>query len=194
MNIFSKGIVINSNNSNSYQPQSRFQKKDERNPNDHIIELMAFLAFVKKNFVLGLKIAKMKPTCVESVIKNSIETIFCAGNNEIKAFMIELKNQLYMSSSNQTSKLSSNSDYETIAMIAVECVEKKLSKKAALSRFIIDYVSGNSLRVSLLVKYGFPHEALKICNHDKQNIKIVQEYALQINDSKLIRECKKFLS
>lgn len=194
LNIFSKGIVINSNNSNSYQPQSRFQKKDERNPNDHIIELMAFLAFVKKNFVLGLKIAKMKPTCVESVIKNSIETIFCAGNNEIKAFMIELKNQLYMSSSNQTSKLSSNSDYETIAMIAVECVEKKLSKKAALSRFIIDYVSGNSLRVSLLVKYGFPHEALKICNHDKQNIKIVQEYALQINDSKLIRECKKFLS
>lgn len=182
LDIFTKGTIINS--SSRYQKRDR--NKEEANSKDHMIELMAFLAFVKKNFVLGLKIARTNESCVESVIRNSIETIFYAGNNEIKTFMTELKKQLFNNSK--------NGDYDTISIIAVESVEKILAGKAGISRFIIDYVSGNSLQVTLLVKYGFPNEALKICNHDKQNIQIVQEYAMKINDSKLIRECRKLLS
>ena len=76
---------------------------------------------------------------------------------------------------------------------AVECAEKKMQRKNLLLKFILENVQGNSLKVQLLIKYGFPNDALKLCAGNKLDVKFVYDYATRINDSKLLRECKKLM-
>ncbi|OHT12947.1 hypothetical protein TRFO_16999 [Tritrichomonas foetus] len=148
---------------------------------DKSIESMALLAFIQKDFVLGLKLAKMKPERTENIISNSVDSTFCAGKSELEKYMTELRKQL------------NGPDYETCALIAVECIEKKLPRKAAIVPFVKNHIEGNGLQVSLLVQYGYSRDALKICN-TKQNVMIVLEAATRTNDQRLIKDCKKMLS
>lgn len=152
--------------------------------NSMVVDSMTFLALIKKNFGLGVKIAKLKPNCLKSMIINSIETLTLGGKNELISYMTDLKNQLY--ANDQT-------NYDLIVPWAVECAENKMQRKNLLLKFILENVQGNSLKVQLLITYGFPNDALKLCAGNKLDVKFVYDYATRINDSKLLRECKKLM-
>jgi hypothetical protein len=150
---------------------------------DAPIDAIVFICLFHRDFSLGLRIANGKPDLLGMVVHKLVMTLKCgvAGAEAIVQYQAEINARL------------GGAEYELLTTTLVFAASTVVKRVADLEGFILKYVKGADLQVKVLVKLGILRTALKVCP-GKASMALIYQAAIDLNDEKLIKECRRALA